>query len=502
MRFKGLMISCMVAPAIAVAATPVNTFFSVAVTENSHNHIGENLLYLDFQSSFDSSAVSHQRVVSPKVVDNSIQLDASLSDWQPEQFSKIAGRVMNNYPLSEFYDAVPTDIELASAHDSQHLYFAIRFKDANHDRSSNRNRWINDGGSWSKQQHVAPTPGSPAASAVNVSDTLAGNESEDRVFFMFPIVDKQLNFRDQGVGCAGYCHTNLADSGNPKQHLIGEDVVAMHTSLEGDLADIWHWTSTRSAPSRTLKDGHLIYAKGSDSGRKGDPGKSPAIDNDLKKLKLNGSEGLKGPAYISHADYEKGLYDKLSHTTAQLTEDDLLKIKPGMELALGSSVPYTIHRQASGSRADVEVASHFDPATQLWTLEFKRLLDTGDAEHDRIFTQGTPASPPTVARPNTGDSQQGQKLYQSRKCEACHGQQGEGVFEDDRWLFPRIQRASGSLIFKTAEPHRPKRLQALAYLRQQGAEIPDALMPSIPLTPQEAEDIAAWLQQQFIAIGR
>ncbi|MEH6824534.1 MAG: ethylbenzene dehydrogenase-related protein [Motiliproteus sp.] len=501
MRLKGLMIGCLATPAMAVASTPVNTYFSVAVTENSHNHAGENLLYLDFQATLDSRLVSNQHVVSPKVADNSIQLDAELSDWRPEQFSKISGRVMNNYPLSEFYDTVPTQIELASAHDSKHLYFAIRFLDANLDPSTNRNRWIYDGANWIKQTHARPTPTAPATQAINSNEPLAGRESEDRVFFMFPIVDRQNNFRDQGLGCAGYCHTNLANSGDPEQHLIGEDVVSMHTNLEGDLADIWHWTSTRSAPSRTLKDAYLIYTQGSDSGRKGDSGAAADIANDLKKLKLSTNQASHGPAYISQSDYEQGLYAKFSHTTEKLTENDLLAIKPGMQFTLGTSVPYTVNRPASGSRADVEVASHFDPKTNLWTLEFKRLLDTGDAEHDRIFTQGAAAVPPSQARPANGDPILGANLYKERKCVTCHGEQGEGVFEQGRWLFPRVQRASGALILKTATPNRPKRLNALAYLRNKET-IPDALMPYIPLSPQEAEDIAAWLQQQFTPTGR
>ncbi len=501
MKFQALIAGCVLAPTLAVAATPVDTYFSIAVTENSHNHVGENLLFLDFQDQLDRSKVSNMLVVSPKVTDNSISLDGNLSDWQPEQFSAINGRVMNNYPLSEFYDAVPTAIKLASAHDSQHLYFAIQFEDANHDASINRNRWVYDGTQWSKQQHLQPNPGAPAAQAVNATDLLSGSESEDRVFFMFPMVDQQHNFRDGGIGCAGYCHTNLIDSGNPAEQVIGDGVVAMHTSIEGDLADIWHWTSTRSAPGRTLKDGHLIFAKGSDSGRKGDSGKSPTIDNDLQKLKLDGSSG-QGPAYISHAEFEQGGYDKLSHTTATLSEQQLLRIEPGMKFALGSSVPYSIQRAASGSRSDVEVASHFDPLSNLWTLEFKRLLDTGDAEHDRNFNLGQAATAPTKIRPETGNLERGAKLFKIRKCAACHGEQGEGIYQDGRWVFPRIQRTSGSLIMKTTSPHRQKRLQALTYLRERGAQIPDALMPMIPIPAQEAEDIAAWLQQQFIPVGR
>ncbi len=509
MRFEGLIAGCLMTPTMAFAAntaldstdTPADTYFSIAVTENSHNHAGENLLFLDFQSQLDSTVSSSQQVVSPRVTDNQIQLDADLSDWQPEQFSTVAARVMNNYPLSEFYDAVPNQIKLASAYDSQYIYFAVQFEDANHDASINRNRWIYDGSKWTKQSHQQANPAAPTSKAVNSAERLNGKESEDRLFLMFPIVDKQHNYRDNGLGCAGYCHTNLIDSGNPTETMIGEDVVAMHTSIDGDLADTWHWTSTRSAPERTLKDAHLIFTQGSDSGRKGDPGKSPSLDNDLKKLKLGGN-GSTGPAYISQSEFEKGAYNKLGHTTVRLSEDDLLRIEPGMQFAPGSSVPYTIHRPTAGNLGDVDVASHFDPKTKRWTLELKRLLDTGNPQQDRIFTQGQAAIAPTTPRQVTGDSERGAEVCREFKCAACHGDEGQGTYEQERWLFPRIQRTSGSLILKTANHQRQKRLLALAYERDPSTSIPDMWMPAIPLLPQQAEDVAAWLQQQLTPIGR
>ncbi|WP_207061350.1 ethylbenzene dehydrogenase-related protein [Motiliproteus sp. SC1-56] len=485
-----------------LGATPKDTYFALAVTENSHNHGGSNLLFLDFQEQFErASDDKTQRVASPRLNNTKIQLDAKLDEWPEAQFTTVQSRVMNNYPLSEYYDVVPVPIQIASAHDDEYLYFALRFTDANHDASINRNRWIKDATGWRPQPHTLPNPGAPTASAVNRGDRLLGNESEDRVFLMFPIVDQQGNFRDGGHGCAGYCHSNLVESPPPGEGTIGAEVAAMHTALPGDRADIWHWTSTRSAPAQTLKDAHLIYGPGSENGRKADPGQSPDVDNDRASLQFDAATEP-GPAYISRREFEAGLYQRLSHSTTQLREGGTLRIEPEMDFALGVSLPYSIHRPSSGSRADVTVVSRFDPTTNLWTLEMRRRLDTGDPEHDHIFTAGTASLPPRAELIRPGSPEQGAKLFEEKGCVHCHGEEGEGVFEAGAWKFPRIQRASGPLIFKTADPHRPKRLRSLAYRRGENVEMPAALMPTIPLTAQQAEDIASWLQDQFTPLGR
>ncbi len=115
---------------------------------------------------------------------------------------------MNNYPLSEFYDAVPGEITIGSAWDDSYIYFLVEWEDANHDASTNRNLWTYDGKKWEKKGHVKPNDGSPAANAINAKDEIFGSESEDRVFFMFPVRDIQRNFRADGLGCAAYCHAN------------------------------------------------------------------------------------------------------------------------------------------------------------------------------------------------------------------------------------------------------------------------------------------------------
>lgn len=471
---------------IQAAELPADTYFSFAVTENSHNHQGSNLLFLDFQEKADPTKITPMVVISPRIEPGSVRLDGRLNDWNPAWFTPIAGRVMNNYPLSEFYDATPGPIQLASAHDDQYLYFAVRFEDANHDASLNRRRWILDGTDWKMMPHTPIRADAPAARVINRDHQIAGDEDEDQVFFMFPMIDKEKNFRDGGLGCGAYCHPNLVDSGDPKQHPIGDETAGMHTSLPGDLADVWHWTSTRSHLGNTLKDGYLIFGEGIFNGRKADEGQAPDQDNDQKALN---KESESQPAFVSRRDFEAGRYGEPGFSSTVIDQEDALPITPEMRFAPGVSLPYSIRRPATGGRSDVQVMAEYDPQSHSWSLEFRRALQTPDP-NDRAFLPGPDAAPPRLPPLVPGDATKGEKLF-AKQCASCHGKNGEGRYEKGGWVVPRNQRASGPLIAKSVSVDRIKRLKALAHETQ-----PDRLMAFVPITQQESEDIAAWLQRQ------
>ena len=57
------------------SAIPADTYFAMAVTENSHNHYGENLLYLDFQEHIDISQIAPRIVISPRIKGGNITID-------------------------------------------------------------------------------------------------------------------------------------------------------------------------------------------------------------------------------------------------------------------------------------------------------------------------------------------------------------------------------------------------------------------------------------------
>ncbi len=476
---------------------PADTYFAIAVTENSHNHYGDNLLYLDFQDHPNTSSIAPRVVISPEIESGSITIDGKMDDWNPTYLTTIWGRVMNNYPLSEFYDAIPGEITVGSAWDESYVYFLVHWEDSNHDASTNRNLWTYDGEKWKKKDHVPPLAGSPSEDVVNKDDAVFGSESEDRVFFMFPIRDQQRNFRDGGLGCSAYCHANAELSATTTEGAVGEDVAAMHTNAPGDKADVWHWTSTRSLPSHTLKDGHLVYGIGDFNGRKSDNGDRPTIDNDTKKLSISKPSQ---PAFMSYRDFAAGNYGTDEGDNTKFEQFDAIPIQD-LKFVQTDTIPYSISRPSTGSRSDVTAYAIFNNQTKRWTLEIKRLRNTGDGD-DYQFMQGTNDAPPTNPAAIIGDPKRGEQLYQTQGCVTCHQNKGEGLFQEDRWVFPRIQRTSGATILKTVRLNRAMRGAVRSFIADEMKKSVQRIMPDIHISEQEAEDIASWLQLQFTPVGK
>lgn len=478
-------------------AIPADTYFAMAVTENSHNHYGENLLYLDFQDRVDISKIAPRIVISPRIEPGNITIDGKAKDWNPTYLTTVWGRVMNNYPLSEFYDAVAGEITLGSSWDENFIYFLVQWEDANHDASNNRNLWIYDGKAWKKKKHVKPNAGTPSSNAINKDDEVFGSESEDRVFFMFPVRDMQRNFRAGGLGCAAYCHANAELSAVTTEAAIGEDVAAMHTNVPNDKADVWHWMSTRTLPSHTLKDGHLVYGIGDYNGRKADKGNNPTVDNDTKKLKMSKKDQ---PAYMSYRDFAAGNYGKSNKGRSKFSLPDAIPIQK-INFTKGDTIPYSISQPSTGSRNDVTAFATFDDKSHRWTLEIKRARNTGDG-NDYQFITGTGANEPDNPAAIIGDPARGEQLYLTHGCAGCHQDKGQGLFQNGKWTFPRVQRASGSTILKTVRLNREMRGAVRSFIAEEMKKSSQRIMPDIQISEQEAEDIASWLQRQFTPIGK
>lgn len=445
-----------------LTTTPADTYFSLAVTENSHNHVGARLLFLDFQETVNTGVIQNNIIISPKSSAGAFTIDGNASEWNPAQLTTVNGLVQNNYPLSEFIDAVPTAITIGSSWDDSYIYFLVRWVDAGHTNSSKYKKWIyGDQGNletgWNSLNHIGVTIGdlAPNEFVVNAAHTLAGKESEDRVFFMFPIADSENNFSNGGLGCAAYCHANLVDD-NPAQNYTGSGVVAMHTNVNGDMADVWHWKSSRTHPSGYADDKYINYAQGSDSGRRSDAGTSAYSTNVLNV----------GNPTSWHTD-------RLANTDDFLMAVDVIPYDGTP--APGHQIPANISNSPTGSRADVEAQANFNPTTNQWTLEIRRLRNTGNAD-DRQFPLGLGVSAPGSTAPIAGVVATGASLYSSKGCVGCHGAGGIGNNNGITWSIPRIQRASGSLILKAVQNV--------------------AAMQSLNITETEAEDIAAYLQTQ------
>ena len=450
--------------ASAAGQTPADTYFSLAITENSHNHVGAAKLFLDFQQApFGTPNAALGEVISTEVAPGVMVLDGDLADWDPAMLTLVQGTVQSNYPLSEYIDAVPTDLLVGSAWDATHVYFVVRWEDAGHTRSTRYKKWIfgDQGGGetgWNPQRNVGASAGAPNAAAVNASGhVLAGSESEDRVFLMFPIVDAEANYTPLGAGCAMYCHANL-DQDFPWQNYTGDGVARMGTNLAGDMADIWHWKAARTEPSGHVDDKWLDFATGTSNGRKSDGGSSAYSGNPL----------VSGVPTWMHLT-------GLSYTGDALMAADAVPFS-GVPLA-GDELPAVVSGVPSGSRADVETAASFDPVSGTWTLELRRLRDTGNAD-DHSF-EGAPAAPPVTPMVTPGSVASGLALY-AQHCDSCHFAGGAGLPDSSTWPFPRVQRTSAGLIHHAIE------------------SLPIMNSLSGVLSDQQLEDIASYLQSQAL----
>ncbi len=443
------------------SSPPADTYFSLAVTENSHNHTGARLLFLDFQDETANPAVIQNNVViSPKVAAGTVTLNGNASDWAPALLTTVNGLVQNNYPLSEFIDAVPTDIKVGSAWDDNYIYFLVQWEDAGHTRSTKYRKWFygdqgNGESGWNARLHLGVTSGAPNELTANAGHPLAGAENEDHVLMMFPIVDSENNFSDGKLGCAAFCHTNLK-KGSPSQNYTGLGMVAMHTNVTNDTADIWHWKSSRTAASNNADDKYLVYANGSNNGRRSDNGSAAYSENPLSG----------GNPQSMHSS-------GLSYIGNVLLQTDVVPFSgPASQ---GHQLPAIINTVPDSSRGDVDAWASFSGAPDYrWTVEFRRMRNTGNND-DHQFITGTDAPPPSSPAVSTTNAASGEALYNSH-CQSCHQTNGSGTIVGASWGIPRIQRASGSLILKALQTITP--------------------MQGISLNQQEVEDIAAFLQTQ------
>ncbi|MCP4093234.1 MAG: hypothetical protein GY747_07275 [Planctomycetes bacterium] len=445
----------------AIAQEPADTYFSVAVVENGHNHSGANKLFLDFQTApFDLPDANLGKVISREVAVGAITMDGSAADWDPLNTMTFTGVVQDNHPLSEFIDAQPTVIEINSVWDSNDVYFLLRWEDAGHNASVRKDKWIfgdqgNGESGWNKQLNIGAVAGTPNTNAVNADHVLKKAESEDRVFFMFPIVDNENNFTDAGRGCAFYCHGNISQQ-TAYTNYTGAGYSVMHTNDPSDKADIWHWKAARTEPSGVADDKYLGYATGTNSGRFSDGGTSAYSGNSL-----SGSD----PTSMHNSG--------LSYLGDRLFDFDAVPFA-GIPSS-GDEIPASISRTAVGSRGDVQTAAFFDPVSKMWTVEFRRARDTGSSD-DHQFV-GSPLAPPTNSLIQSGNAANGLVQYEFN-CIGCHKTAGIGHQSGGLWAFPRIQRASGSMIHSAIET------------------VPMMNVFGTFLSDQDVEDIATYLQGQ------
>jgi len=175
---------------------------------------------------------------------------------------------------------------------------------------------------------------------------------EDKWAMLWNINNSIARFNERG--CAVVCHTGQ-----------GKPFGNKYTAAEGELGDIWHMKSGRTAPLGHVDDQYLDHTrydaqKEPNAGRKSDPG-GPEYRG--MKLADGRPEFMNKDARAANAG---GTYYIIDGD--QVPFDDT-KFKPGDEVA--SYIIFPLR----GDRADILVTNRY--ANGMWTSEVSRKLVTG-----------------------------------------------------------------------------------------------------------------------------
>jgi hypothetical protein len=278
------------------------------------------------------------------------------------------------------------EIKLKALYSDDYLYIRAEYADST--LSMTRGAWLRDtaGNTWTTATSAFPDD----------------FPSEDRVAFLWNISIPDYKAVN---GCAIKCHANRPG-------------YASFTDTAGTKADIWHSKANRSLPvtsavinSPLTVDANYEVSAGSatfhgfvddkelewfegprfdteDAGRHGDSGKSTYA--------RNRNSAKKAPKYMETSP--KDFLDAMVLTQAEIDAGETIVTDPddagyagdaavntawAAYKAVNGVVPERILRPPEGSRGDVENAATW--SNGVWVNEFKRKLDTGDADNDVTF---------------------------------------------------------------------------------------------------------------------
>lgn len=432
---------------------PTDTFFTLAVTDNSGgSHTGDNLLFMDFLGELEPGTPSADVVIAPEVDPGAIDVDGDISDWTAANLSTV--NVINQSGTA----LAAHTVTVGAAYDDQYIYMVVQWTDAT--LNNYKSEWEYD----------------LATDTWSVLGTGDG-ANEDRLFIGFPVVDNEGNFVDGGKGCAVSCH--LAMSTDAKDH--------MGMNVDGDKLDMWHWKATRSAPALLAEDKHWIL-KGwtvgePQNGRKLDDGRAAYVTNRYGKSEYGTLPLVAGdtPMYVPFngpfivgdtstatriASNDRVLwdYETLPYTTwvdaGGIPED-------------GDRVPGYIMRAPLGAAADVYTEAQY--ADGKWTVELVRLRNTGDSDdHQFVEEAAEPAVPSDITI--TPDATNGGTLYTDNLCSVCHGADGDTIAGYDIG-----GKGAGHILAAGLDNSASGQIRT---------------MTEVLLTPQEAADIAEYLEDK------
>jgi hypothetical protein len=224
-------------------------------------------------------------------------------------------------------DGEGIDITLKALHDDTYVYIFAHWNDAT--ENNRRKGWVFDGATWTNL-----------------------GEDEDRMNFAWSIGGEEI-----------VCGHNAGNSGGGSTMLF----------------DIWHWKATRTAPDGWTDDKYW-----SGDGRHGDAKSAGGYsDNSVVKQAADGAaitSALGNSTDVSaFSDDDRPFWDS---SGAEISWSAGVNATPLTDFISGYKTV-----RPTGSRGDVQAESVFEHGD--WHVEYKRALDTGNADDDIIFAIGS-----------------------------------------------------------------------------------------------------------------
>lgn len=241
------------------------------------------------------------------------------------------------------------DVSLKSVHTSTDVYVLASWTDPSATENANRKEWSYAADAWSR-----------------------ASTNEDRLYFMFDGGDNGT----EGANCATMCHQPSAGS--------------MATTGGGHV-DVWHWKGSRTNPIGLADD------KWWDGTGRGSDSKT------ISAYKDNITPSGNFPLYAGPKDANGRIIIAAGGSTADLTLFDSTDVALQANTYPGEYLNANAYGSGE-SRHDVETVGVYSGG--VWTVEFKRALDTGHTD-DVVFAAGDTTKFSMAITDNSGGSHSG-----------------------------------------------------------------------------------------------
>jgi hypothetical protein len=343
-----------------------------------------------------SSCTNDDIVIEPKQVINS---GTDLLAVRVSTAPTIDGTVeamWDKHPILEFSTVVPEvtgdifrgytgniipSVKLRAAYDNEYIYFLAEWADPTESLARNpwyfnptTKRWVQEKGTFDFD---------PATNGGSTRKPYY----EDKMSMLWNI-DKSVLDWNNGT-CYKSCHTGLPAADGSSRHF---------TNFPSERIDMWHWKSVRGG----VNAGNQIHDQYQDNtypnGRKADVGGVDVYSNNTQTLN-NGAINVSVPKYVKPAgtNYYWILDSEITSGAAKLVtavdQDGILTLSDNSTINPNTDVAYQRSGAGLGSKTIAgltlkdagyggtqgDISCKAIWANNKWTMEFKRKLNTGEA---------------------------------------------------------------------------------------------------------------------------